>query len=140
MTTTAETAEFSEYAHPEKLVSTQWVADHVGDDDVVVLESDEDTLLYSTGHVPGALKIDWHTELNDPVTRDFVGPEEFARVLGAKGITCDTTVVFYVDKSNWRAAYALWVFTLYAHLDTRLLNGGWATWLDEVRETPPEAH
>ncbi|QCU78166.1 sulfurtransferase [Citricoccus sp. SGAir0253] len=138
MTTTAETAEFSEYAHPEKLVSTQWVADHVGDDDVVVLESDEDTLLYSTGHVPGALKIDWHTELNDPVTRDFIGPEEFARVLGAKGITRDTTVVFYGDKSNWWAAYALWVFTLYGHPDTRLMDGGRDKWLAEGRETTRE--
>jgi thiosulfate/3-mercaptopyruvate sulfurtransferase len=138
MTTTADTAgidEFSGYAHPDKLVSTQWVADHLQDENVVVLESNEDTLLYSTGHIPGALKIDWHTELNDPVARDFIGPEEFARVVGSKGISRDTTVVFYGDKSNWWAAYALWVFTLYGHPDTRLMNGGRDKWIAEGRET-----
>ncbi|GAA4778518.1 sulfurtransferase [Citricoccus nitrophenolicus] len=133
--TSTDATDFSDYAHPEKLVSTQWVADHSGDENVVVLESNEDTLLYSTGHIPGALKIDWHTELNDPVTRDFVGPEDFARVLGSKGIGRDTTVVFYGDKSNWWAAYALWVFTLYGHVDTRLMNGGRDKWIAEGRET-----
>ena len=136
--TPTDATDFSAYAHPEKLVSTQWVADHSGDENVVVLESNEDTLLYSTGHVPGALKIDWHTELNDPVTRDFVGPEEFARVLGSKGISRDTTVVFYGDKSNWWAAYALWVFTLYGHADTRLMDGGRDKWIAEGRETTKE--
>ena len=141
MTTSADTAsteKFSGYAHPDKLVSTQWVADHLQDENVVVLESNEDTLLYSTGHIPGAQKIDWHTELNDPVTRDFIGPEEFARMAGAKGITRDTTVVFYGDKSNWWAAYALWVFTLYGHPDTRLMNGGRDKWIAEGRETTRE--
>ncbi|VXB32402.1 sulfurtransferase [Citricoccus sp. K5] len=137
-------ADFSGYAHPEKLVSTQWVADqvlgesHENHRNLVILESNEDTLLYSTGHIPGALKIDWHTELNDPVSRDFVGPEEFARVLGSKGISRDTTVVFYGDKSNWWAAYALWVFTLYGHADTRLMDGGRDKWIAEGRETTRE--
>lgn len=138
MTDTTENTEFSEYAHPEKLVSTQWVADHIGDENVVVLESNEDTLLYSTGHIPGAVKIDWHTELNDPITRDFVGPEAFAEVVAAKGITPETTVVFYGDKSNWWAAYALWVFTLYGHADTRLMNGGRDKWIAEGRELTRE--
>ena len=89
--------DFSQYAHPEKLVSTQWVADHIGDDGVVVLEPNEDTLLYSTGHIPGAVKIDWHTELNDPVTRDFVDAEDFAALAGSKGIGRDTTVVIYLS-------------------------------------------
>lgn len=130
--------ESSEYAHPEKLVSTAWVEEHRQDANVVVLESNEDTLLYNTGHIPGAIKIDWHTELNDPVTRDFVGPEEFARVVGSKGISRDTTVVFYGDKSNWWAAYALWVFTLYGHPDTRLMNGGRTKWIEEGREITKE--
>ncbi|WBL18378.1 sulfurtransferase [Citricoccus sp. NR2] len=130
--------EDSEYAHPEKLVSTEWVAAHKDEANVVILESNEDTLLYNTGHIPGAIKIDWHTELNDPVTRDFIGPEEFARVVGSKGITRDTTVVFYGDKSNWWAAYALWVFTLYGHPDTRLMNGGRDKWLAEEREVTKE--
>ena len=131
-------AEFAEYAHPEKLVSTQWVADHIDEEGVVVLESNEDTLLYSTGHIPGAVKIDWHTELNDPVSRDFVGPEAFAELVASKGIGPDTTVVFYGDKSNWWAAYALWVFTLYGHRDVRLMNGGRDKWIAEGRPTTRE--
>ncbi|QCP08124.1 sulfurtransferase [Micrococcus luteus] len=136
MTETA--TEFSQYAHPEKLVSTQWVADHVGEEGVVVLESNEDALLYATGHIPGAQRIDWHTELNDPVTRDFIGPEAFAEMAASKGISRDTTVVFYGDKSNWWAAYALWVFTLYGHEDVRLMNGGRDKWIAEGRETTRE--
>ncbi|WGH84289.1 sulfurtransferase [Auritidibacter ignavus] len=130
--------ESSEYAHPEKLVSTAWVAQHKDDPNVVILESNEDTLLYSTGHIPGAVKIDWHTELNDPVTRDFASPEQFAEVVGSKGIDRDTTVVFYGDKSNWWAAYALWVFTLFGHPDTRLMNGGRDKWIAEGREITQE--
>lgn len=136
MTDTAE--KFSQYAHPERLVTTDWVAEHIDDDDVVVLESNEDTLLYSTGHIPGAVKIDWHTELNDEATRDFVGPEAFAELAASKGISPDTTVVFYGDKSNWWAAYALWVFTLYGHEDVRLMDGGRDKWLAEGRETTRE--
>lgn len=136
MTDTAE--KFSQYAHPDRLVSTDWVAEHIGDEDVVVLESNEDTLLYSTGHIPGALKIDWHTELNDEVARDFVGPEAFAELAASKGISPETTVVFYGDKSNWWAAYALWVFTLYGHEDVRLMDGGRDKWLAEGRETTRE--
>ncbi|MCP3426108.1 sulfurtransferase [Rothia sp. AR01] len=130
--------EFAEYAHPGRLVSTDWVAEHADDAGVVVVESDEDVLLYETGHVPGAVKIDWHTELNDPVTRDYVDGEGFARLMSAKGISRDTTVVIYGDKSNWWAAYALWVFELFGHEDVRLMDGGRAKWLAEGRETTTE--
>jgi len=126
-----------DYAHPEKLVTTQWLADRLaaGDaDGLVVVESDEDVLLYETGHIPGAVKIDWHLDLNDPVTRDYVDGEGFARLMDASGITRETTVVIYGDKSNWWAAYALWVFTLFGHPDVRLLDGGRAAWEAEGRE------
>jgi thiosulfate/3-mercaptopyruvate sulfurtransferase len=91
-------------------------------------------LLYDTGHIPGALKIDWHLDLNDPVNRDYVDGERFAEVMGSRGITRDTTIVVYGDKSNWWAAYALWVFTLFGHEDVRLLDGGRAKWIAEDRE------
>ncbi|RZU64984.1 thiosulfate/3-mercaptopyruvate sulfurtransferase [Microterricola gilva] len=132
------TAKFAEYAHPERLVSTEWLAAHLGDPGLVVVESDEDVLLYETGHIPGAVKIDWHTDLNDPVLRDFVQGEEFARLLGEKGISRDSTVVLYGDKNNWWAAYALWIFTLFGHEDVRLLDGGRALWIAEGRELTTE--
>lgn len=125
---------FADYAHPEMLVSTDWVARHLDDPDVVVVESDEDVLLYDTGHIPGAVKVDWHTELNDPVTRDYVDGERFAAIMREKGIRRDSTVVFYGDKSNWWAAYALWVFTLFGHPDVRLMDGGRQKWVEEGRE------
>ncbi len=124
----------TEYAHPERLVTTAWLSENLGTPGLVVVESDEDILLYDTGHIPGAVKIDWHTELNDPVTRDYVDGEGFAKLLSSKGISRDTTVVIYGDKSNWWAAYALWVFTLFGHPDVRLLNGGRALWEAEGRE------
>jgi thiosulfate/3-mercaptopyruvate sulfurtransferase len=129
----------SSYAHPERLVTTDWLAEQIeagrigGPDGIVLLESDEDVLLYATGHIPGALKIDWHVDLNDPVTRDYVDGAAFARVLGERGIARDTTVVIYGDKSNWWAAYALWVFSLFGHQDVRLLDGGRAKWIAEGR-------
>ncbi|MGN6743847.1 MAG: sulfurtransferase [Amnibacterium sp.] len=124
---------FREFAHPERLVSTAWLAEHLGDPGLVVVESDEDVLLYETGHIPGAVKVDWHTDLNDPVTRDYIDGSAFARLLGGLGIGRDTTVVIYGDKSNWWAAYALWVFTLFGHRDVRLLDGGRAKWIAEDR-------
>ena len=129
---------FAAYAHPERLVSTEWLAEHLGEPGLVVVESDEDVLLYETGHIPGSVKIDWHTDLNDPVVRDYVSPEQFAAVLGSKGIARDTTVVIYGDKNNWWAAYALWVFTLFGHEDVRLLDGGRAKWEAEGREYTTE--
>ncbi len=129
----------SEYAHPEKLVTTGWLAEHLDDAGLVVVESDEDILLYETGHIPGAVKVDWHTELNDQITRDYLDAERFAQLMRAKGIGRDATVVFYGDKSNWWAAYALWVFSLFGHPDLRLLDGGRAKWEAEGRPMTTEA-
>lgn len=123
----------AEYTSPERLVTTGWLADNLGADGLVVVESDEDVLLYDTGHVPGSVKVDWHTELNDPVTRDYVDGEGFAALMAAKGISREDTVVIYGDKSNWWAAYALWVFTLFGHPDVRLLDGGRGKWIAEDR-------
>ncbi|MDQ3382815.1 MAG: sulfurtransferase [Actinomycetota bacterium] len=136
---TDPTTAFTDYAHPERLVSTQWLADHLGEPGLVVLESDEDVLLYETGHIPGARKLDWHTDLNDPVTRDYVDGQRFAEVMGERGIGRDTTVVVYGDKNNWWAAYALWVLTLFGHQDVRLLDGGRTKWVQEGREMTTEA-
>ncbi len=130
---------FAAYAHPERLVSTQWLSEHLGEAGLVVVESDEDVLLYETGHVPGAVKVDWHTDLNDPVTRDYVDGAAFAALVGSRGISRDSTVVIYGDKNNWWAAYALWVFTLFGHEDVRLLDGGRATWEAEGREYTTDA-
>lgn len=128
------TAKFAEYAEGDRLVSTEWVAANAGTPGLVIVESDEDVLLYETGHIPGAVKIDWHTELNDPVTRDYVDGAGFAALMSAKGISRDSTVVIYGDKSNWWAAYALWVFSLFGHDDVRLMDGGRAKWQAEGRE------
>jgi thiosulfate/3-mercaptopyruvate sulfurtransferase len=126
--------QFAQFVHPERLVSGDWLEAHLGTPGLVVVESDEDVLLYETGHIPGAVKIDWHTDLNDPVTRDYIDGAEFAKLVGAKGISRDGTVVIYGDKNNWWAAYALWVFTLFGHEDVRLLDGGRAKW--EADERP----
>ncbi len=123
--------ELADYAHPERLVTTSWLQDHSGTEGLVLLESNEDVLLYDTGHIPGAIKIDWHTELNDPVVRDYLQGEAFAELMSQKGISRDDTVVIYGDKSNWWAAYTLWVFTLFGHQDVRLLNGGRDAWVSQ---------
>ncbi|QYN34896.1 sulfurtransferase [Pseudonocardia sp. DSM 110487] len=128
----------TEYAHPERLVTTEWLAQNLGADGLVVVESDEDVLLYDTGHIPGAVKVDWHTELNDPVTRDYVDGVRFAQICAERGITRDTAVVFYGDRNNWWATYALWVFSLFGHPDVRILDGGRAKWVAEGREMTTE--
>ncbi len=125
---------YADYAHPERLVSTEWLSAHLGAPGLVVVESNEDVLLYDVGHIPGAVKVDWHTDLNDQVTRDYIDGEAFAELMSRKGISRDDTVVIYGDKSNWWAAYALWVFTLFGHEDVRLLDGGRDAWLAEARE------
>lgn len=126
-------AGFDQFARPEKLVSTDWLAEHLDDPGLVVVESDEDALLYYVSHIPGSVKVDWHTELNDPLIRDYRDPEAFAALMAEKGIGRDDTVVFYGDNFNWWAAYALWVFGLFGHGDTRLLDGGRQKWLAEGR-------
>ena len=126
-------AKIEEYANPHVLVSTDSLSSRLDEPGLVVVESDEDVLLYETGHIPGAVKIDWHTELQDPVTRDYVNGEGFAELMAAKGIGRDDTVVFYGDNFNWWAAYALWVFSLFGHPDVRLLDGGRAKWETEGR-------
>ncbi|WP_127817885.1 sulfurtransferase [Microbacterium sp. CPCC 204701] len=130
---------FAEYAEPGRLVTGEWLEAHLGDPGLVVVESDEDVLLYETGHIPGAVKVDWHTELNDPVVRDYVDGAGFAALLGRKGISRDDTVVIYGDKNNWWAAYALWVFSLFGHADVRLLDGGRDKWIAEGRPITTEA-
>jgi thiosulfate/3-mercaptopyruvate sulfurtransferase len=121
------------YAHPEVLVSTDWVAEHLEDPKVRIVESDEDVLLYDVGHVPGAVKVDWHADLQDSVVRDFIGPEKFAALMERLGIAPDTTVVFYGDKNNWWAAYAYWFFKLNGHGPAKLMNGGRQKWIAEER-------
>jgi thiosulfate/3-mercaptopyruvate sulfurtransferase len=132
-------AKFQDYAHPEMLVSTEWLAEHLDDPGLVVAESDEDVLLYETGHIPGAVKLDWHTELNDPLTRDYVDGSGFARLMSERGVSRDTTLVLYGDRNNWWAAYALWVTTLFGHPDVRLLDGGRAKWIAEGRPLTTDA-
>ena len=121
------------YAHPEALVSTEWLAQHLDDPKVRVLESDEDVLLYDMGHIPGALKIDWHNDLNDPLVRDYIDREQFQALVRRLGIADDTTVVFYGDKNNWWATYALWVFELFGFRNGKILDGGRAKWEAEGR-------
>lgn len=131
------------YARPDYLVDTQWVADHLDDPKVRIVESDEDILLYDQGHLPGAVMIDWVNDLNDKVRRDYLGKEGFEQLLSSKGIANDTTVVFYGDKNNWWATYAFWVFQLFGHTNAKIMNGGRKKWFDENRpaskETPSYA-
>src|SRR3954469_14412106 len=126
-------ASLQAYANPEKLVTTEWLAANLGTPGLVVVESDEDVLLSATGHSPGAVKVDWHLELNDQLTRDYLDPEAFAALCEAKGIGRADTIVFYGDNFNWWAAYALWVFSLFGHRDVRLLDGGRQKWVAEGR-------
>ena len=121
------------YVHPEALVSTAWLAEHLDDPNIRVLESDEDVLLYDTGHIPGAFKIDWHADLNDPLVRDYIARDRFEALVRSLGIGESTTVVFYGDKNNWWAAYAFWVFQLFGFANGRLLDGGRLKWEQEGR-------
>jgi thiosulfate/3-mercaptopyruvate sulfurtransferase len=125
----------SGYAHPEVLVDTAWVAANAALPSVRIVEADEDPLLYEAmGHIPGAVKLDWHVDVQDPIRRDFVNREAFEALMSRYGIANDTTVVFYGDKNNWYAAYSYWLFKLYGHRDARLMNGGRTKWEAEGRE------
>jgi thiosulfate/3-mercaptopyruvate sulfurtransferase len=127
------------YANPEALVSTQWVAEHLDDtQNFRLVESDEDVLLYDIGHVPNAVKIDWVEDLNDPLMRDYLDPEHFASLMADKGISPETTVVFYGDRNNWWATYALWVFRLFGHDNVKVMDGGRVKWEAEGREMTQE--
>jgi thiosulfate/3-mercaptopyruvate sulfurtransferase len=140
MTAPLDTNEkFSAYAHPEVLVSTEWLEENLGTPGLVVVESDEDVLLYDVSHIPGAVKIDWHTDLNQPVVRDYLQGAEFAELAARSGIKRDSTVVIYGDASNWWASYALWVFRLFGHEDVRLLDGGREKWIAEGRPVTKES-
>jgi thiosulfate/3-mercaptopyruvate sulfurtransferase len=123
----------SDYANPDALVSTEWVAAHLDDPQVRIVESDEDVLLYEVGHIPGAVKLDWHTDQQSQIIRDFVTREEFEQLMAERGIANNTTVVFYGDRNNWYAAYTYWLFKMYGHKDCRLMNGGRAKWEAEGR-------
>jgi thiosulfate/3-mercaptopyruvate sulfurtransferase len=126
------------YARPEALVSTDWVAAHLADPEVRVVESNEDPLLYPSGHIPGAAEVDWTRDLNDPVRRDYLQREGFAALMGRLGATPETTVVFYGDKNNWWACYAFWVFQLFGHGNARVMDGGRLKWEKEGRELTRE--
>jgi len=122
------------YAHPDVLVSTDWVAEHANDSTIRIVESDEDVLLYNIGHIPGSIKLDWHTDLNDPMVRDYIDQGQFQALMRRNGIGNETTVVFYGDKSNWWATYAFWVFQLFGHTNAKIMDGGRAKWIEEGRE------
>lgn len=121
------------YAHPEVLVSTDWLAEHLSDDSIRIIECDEDVLLYEVAHIPRAQKLDWHADLNNQIIRDYVGRDQFQELLRARGIDDSTTVVFYGDKNNWWASYAFWVFQLFGFTNSRILDGGRAKWEAEGR-------
>jgi thiosulfate/3-mercaptopyruvate sulfurtransferase len=121
------------------LVSTDWVAEHLNDPGVVIAEVDENPDLYEEGHIPGAVKLHWKEDLQDPVERDLVDKETFEQLLGSRGIGNETTLVLYGDKNNWFAAYAYWYVKTYGHRDVRILNGGRQKWIDEGRELSTDA-
>jgi thiosulfate/3-mercaptopyruvate sulfurtransferase len=126
------------YAHPERLVSTEWLAANLHHPALRLLECNEDVLLYNVEHIPGAQKLDWHVDLNDQTERDYIASEGFERLLRSKGVDASTTVVFYGDKNNWWATYAFWVFRLFGFDNAMVLDGGRAKWLSEGRQTTTE--
>jgi thiosulfate/3-mercaptopyruvate sulfurtransferase len=125
-------ASMSGYAHPEVLVSTDWVKENLGKPGIRVVEVDVDTQAYDAGHISGAVGFNWQTQLQDPLARDIVSKASFEALLSAAGIGNDDTVVLYGDNNNWFAAYAFWLFKIYGHRDVRLMNGGRVKWLNEA--------
>ncbi len=130
----ALTIEKRGYAHPEALVSTEWVAQNLSDPAIRIIESNEDPLLYPSGHIPGAVQVDWTLDLNDQVRRDYIDRAAFERLMSRAGVSNDTTVVFYGDKSNWWATYAFWIFQLFGHTNAKIMDGGRLKWENEGRE------
>ncbi len=126
------------YARSEILVSTDWVADHLRDREVRIAESNEDPLLYPSGHIPGAVELDWIRDLNDPVRRDYLDRDEFSRLMSRLGVAPDTTVVLYGDKNNWWATYAFWILQLFGHAKARIMDGGRLKWVQEKRPLSTE--
>jgi thiosulfate/3-mercaptopyruvate sulfurtransferase len=125
---------FADYVHPEVLVSTEWLASNLDNPSIRVVESDEDILLYEIGHIPGAVKLDWESQMQDQLKRDFVNKEQFEALMSERGISNDTTVIFYGDKNNWYATYGFWLLKYYGHDDVRILDGGRVKWEAEGRE------
>ena len=121
------------YAHPEVLVSTDWVAGHLTDPSIRLVESNEDTLLYASGHIPGAVNIDWTADLNDQLRRDYITRDGFEHLKSRIGASRETTIVFYGDKNNWWACYAFWVFQLFGHANAKVMDGGRIKWEKEQR-------
>jgi len=126
------------YVDEDVLVSTDWVSKHLNDPLIRIVESNEDQLLYRSGHIPGAVEVDWVNDLNDPVRRDYLDEKEFAGLMSRIGVTPDTTIVFYGDKSNWWACYAFWVFQLFGHEKLKVMDGGRLKWEKEKREMAKE--
>ncbi len=126
------------YAHADALVSTDWVAEHLNDTNIRIVESNEDPLLYPSGHIAGAVQVDWTSDLNDPLRRDYLDKAGFEALASRIGITPETTVVFYGDKNNWWATYALWVFHLFGHTNTKIVDGGRLKWEKEGRDLTRE--
>lgn len=126
-------------AHPESIVSTQWVADNLGSENVVLVEVDVDTAAYDQGHIPGAVGLNWSTQLNDQLTRDILTREQMESLMSESGISNDTTVVLYGDNNNWFATYAFWQMRMYGHGDLKIMDGGRQKWIDEGREVTTDA-
>lgn len=124
----------SGYAHPEVLVETAWVAEHLNDPKVRLIEADEDVLLYEVGHIPGAVKLDWHVDVQDKIARDFINQQGFEQLMGRYGVSNDTTIVLFGDKNNWYACYSFWLFSMYGHKNMKIMNGGRTKWESEKRE------
>jgi len=124
----------SGYAHPGVLVETAWVAEHLNDPKVRLIEADEDVLLYEVGHIPGAVKLDWHVDVQDKIARDFINQQGFEQLMSRYGVSNDTTIVLFGDKNNWYACYSFWLFSMYGHKNMKIMNGGRTKWESEKRE------
>lgn len=137
-TATSGASTTSGYIHPEVLVETSWVAEHLNDSTIRLIEADEDVLLYEIGHLPGAVKLDWHVDVQDPVSRDFVDQQGFENLMSRWGISNETTIVLYGDKNNWYACYSYWLFAMYGHKNMKIMNGGRQKWEAEGRQLTKE--